>query len=104
MVPPGESFVLVDDCQWGMDRLDGRRAIPFLERDDEFAGRPANDDQAVAELERLRAEGTRFVVVGWPAFWWLEAYPGLARHLDSRFERSAESDRLKAFEVPAEAA
>jgi glycosyltransferase involved in cell wall biosynthesis len=99
VVPPGESFVLIDDCQWGMDRLDGRRAIPFLERQGEYAGRPSGDAEAIGELERLRGDGARFVVVGWPAFWWLDSYPGFARHLDTHFRPAAASDRLKAFDM-----
>ena len=98
-VPAGEPFVLVDDCRFGIDRLDGRRALPFPERDGEFAGPPPDDATAVRELERMRAGGARFAVVGWPAFWWLESYPAFARHLRATARCVADTELVKAFEL-----
>ena len=55
VVPPGESFILVDDQQWSDpggrgDVISGRRAIPFLERDGRYWGPPPDDAVAINEL------------------------------------------------------
>ena len=41
LVPAGHAFILVDDGTFGIERLDGRRAIPFIERDGQYLGSPA---------------------------------------------------------------
>ena len=97
MIADGESFLLVDDNQWGTELLTGRRAIPFPEQDGLYAGAPADDDAALRAFERLRSAGPRYMVFGWPAFWWLDHYVGLGRHLDARFRRVVENDRLIVF-------
>jgi hypothetical protein len=81
-VPAGEQFILIDEAQWGADRdFFGRICRHFLERDGNYHGRPADEAQAVAELERMRAEGVRHVAVAWCCTWWLEAYPALHARL-----------------------
>ena len=98
-VPPGETMVLVDQDAFGQGFSTGRRAIPFTEREGRYWGPPADGAQAVAELTRLCAMETRFVVIGWPAFWWLDSYPELRAHLDARFTRVLDTGRLKVFEA-----
>jgi glycosyltransferase involved in cell wall biosynthesis len=84
VVPEGESFVLVDQDEWGTDEVvGGRRRVLFPERGGSYWGAPADDEEALAELARNRERGVRFLVVGWPAFWWLEHYEGLRLQLDS---------------------
>lgn len=97
LIPAGECYLLVDDNQWGIELLSGRRAIPFPEKDGFFAGPPADDAMAIREFERLRGAGPAYMVFGWPGFWWLDHYVGLRRHLDARFERVVENDRLIVF-------
>jgi hypothetical protein len=99
-VPPGESMVLVDQDAFGAGFAAGRRAVPFPEREGRYGGPPADGAEAVAELVRLRApDGApiRFVVVGWPAFWWLESYPELRAHLAEHFTRVLDNERLQVF-------
>lgn len=98
-VPAGASFVLIDDCRWGMDEFEGRRALPFPERDGHYAGPPADDLEAVRELERTLASGVPAVVVGWPAFWWLDTYPQLRAFLLSDLQPVAQDDRVAIFEA-----
>src|SRR4051812_49184339 len=87
VVPADQRMIVIDDDDWGAQWerpgvVAGRAAVPFLERDGTWWGRPSDDAEAVAELGRLRADGARFVVVGWAAFWWLDHYGGLAAYLD----------------------
>lgn len=78
-----EPFILVDDAQWAMPNNDTWRALPFLERGGFYWGPPADDVEAVVELERQLASGVRWVVVAWPAFWYLDHYPALVRALEA---------------------
>jgi D-aspartate ligase len=82
-VPPGAVVIFVDKGV-GMEMGGGRRCVPFPERDGEWAGYPANDDEAIMELERLQALGAAFVVVPSWMRYWLDVYPGLAEHLRER--------------------
>jgi hypothetical protein len=105
IVPEGETFILVDDAQWGHgDALAGRRCLPFMEKGGRYWGPPADDEEAVQELERLRRGGAAFVVFAWPCFWWLDFYGGLSRHLRSRFERVTTNDRMVVFDLRSAAA
>jgi glycosyltransferase involved in cell wall biosynthesis len=97
-VPEQQRYVLIDDGQWGDGEIASRRhAIPFLERDGKYWGRPSDDETAIHELKRLEQAGAAFVVVAWPAFWWLDVYASLHGHLRSRWDCVLENDRLKIF-------
>lgn len=98
LVAPGESFILLDDEDWGVGpELAGRPRFAFLERDGEYWGAPPDDDTAIAELERMRAAGTRWLVIVWPAFWWLEQYAEFAAYLTQRFRLILVNERLRVF-------
>ena len=99
LVPEGARFVLVDHEVFREDVAATRTALPFLEHDGEYWGPPADDETAIAELERLRREGASFVVFGSPAFWWLDHYARLAEHLRERYPCVLDNDRLVAFEL-----
>jgi len=100
IVPPGEAFILVDDDQWGSgDLVAGRRRLPFVEHEGQHWGRPIDDEHAVGELERLRANGARFLVLGWSAFWWRDYYAGWFEHLRSSFRCVLHNERLHVFDL-----
>ncbi len=101
LVPRAESLILVDDGEWRTDIVPDRRVFPFLERDGYYWGRPADDAAAIQELERLRQQAPAFMVFGWPAFWWLEHYAGLHRHVRSKFPCVLDNDRVIAFDLRA---
>lgn len=102
IVPSGSSFILVDENQWETGEfVNGRRRIPFLERDGQYWGPPADDQTAIAECERLRSAGTDFIVFAWPAFWWLDQYRGLHEHLKVGYRCILQNDRLTAFDLRA---
>jgi Glycosyl transferase family 2 len=84
VVPPGERFTLIDQTLLGVEaQLRGRPVVAFPEANGEWAGNPGDDEEAVGELERLRADSLRYVAVAWPSFWWFEEYPRLGAALRS---------------------
>jgi glycosyltransferase involved in cell wall biosynthesis len=100
LVPPGDTFILVDRNRWGTDdSIAGRRRMPFLEREGQYGGAPSDDRTALREFERLRESGATFIVFGWPAFWWLNDYLGLHRRLRSQFRCILENERLIVFDL-----
>ena len=100
LIPPGNTFVLVDEDQWATGGVvSGRHCIPFLEQDGRYGGPPPDDDTAIQELERLRRAGASFVVFAWPAFWWLAYYTGLHHHLRAHFRCVLETKRLLVFDL-----
>ena len=99
VIPRGESFILVDQNEWGSDVITDRFLIPFLERGGQYYGVPSDDETAIRELERLRQAGAKFIVFGWPAFWWLDYYGGLRDYLDSKYACVLRNSRLVAFDL-----
>jgi polysaccharide pyruvyl transferase WcaK-like protein len=99
VIPEGQDLILVDECRWGTEVAAGHRVIPFLEKDGQYWGQPADDGTAIRELERLRQAGAGFMVFAAPAFWWLEYYAGLHAHLRSKFRCVLENDRLVVFDL-----
>jgi glycosyltransferase involved in cell wall biosynthesis len=100
VVPRGETFLLADEDEWEM-RDDGeRQPVPFPERDGVYWGRPADDAEAVRELERTRQEtGAAFLVFGWPAHWWLDHYTGLSEYVRSGFPSVLQNERVVIFDL-----
>ena len=96
---PGAPFILVDEAQWAIEEIDGRLAIPFLEKNGEYWGAPNDDEEAIRELNRLAQAGAAFVVFGAPAFWWLDYYSALSEYLRSKFTCVLENERLVIFDL-----
>jgi hypothetical protein len=99
LVPPGDPFILVDGNSWAADSINGRRAIPFLERDGQYWGPPSDDETAISEMERLRELGAGFIVFGEPAVWWLDYYAGFTRYLYSNFRCVLQHKDLVMFDL-----
>jgi hypothetical protein len=99
LVAPGGDFMLVDDYWIARDLFSTREAIRFFERDGQYWGPPADDETAIRELERRRVAGASHIVFAWPAFWWLEYYPGFHRYLRTKFHCVLENERLVAFQL-----
>ncbi|MEZ0264843.1 MAG: glycosyltransferase family 2 protein [Phycisphaerae bacterium] len=98
-VPPGSTIVLAGEEQWVTDEIGGRRVVPMLQRGGQYWGPPADDGQAIEELDRDRAAGATHLVVPWWATWWREHYDGFWRHLLERHELVFENDRLTLFRL-----
>lgn len=99
VVAADDPFILVDEDRIRSELPCAHRALPFLERNGQYWGPPLGDVTAIEEVERLRRHGARFLVVAWPAFWWLDFYGGLERHLNSRYRRVLETERVVIFEL-----
>lgn len=99
VIPSGDTFILVDESNFATDVFGDRKVLPFLERDGQYAGSPPDDGTAIREFERLRKSGATFMVFAWDAFWWLEFYSDLTRHLRSRFRCVTENKRVVIFDL-----
>jgi hypothetical protein len=98
-VPVGARLALSDETLLGFEaQLRGRTVLPFPEQDDgEWAGNPGDDEDALGELERLRAEGVPYLGFAWPAFWWFDTYPRFTRELRTQLPVIVEDDDLVLF-------
>ncbi|WP_375474537.1 glycosyltransferase family 2 protein [uncultured Nostoc sp.] len=97
VIPAGKRLILVDENQWSCEMLPEFDALPFLEHDSQYWGAPLDDEIAIQELERMRQAGASFMVIAWPAFWWLDYYSGLRNYLSSNFRRVLDNSRLVVF-------
>jgi len=99
-IAPGETFILIDEAQWGGQIFADRTNLPFTERDGQYWGPPADDEAAVAEFERLRGQWKpRYLVIAWPAFWWKEHYAAWMRFIDARYPRLHDDENLVVFDL-----
>jgi LmbE family N-acetylglucosaminyl deacetylase len=100
LVPPQDTFVLVDEDMLDAPRLLApRRCIPFTEHGGRYWGKPADDDAAIGELDRLRSAGANFIIFTWPALWWLDHYAAFASYLGSQFHCVRQNEFLVAFDL-----
>jgi hypothetical protein len=98
-IPPESTFILVDEEGNSTLATWDPRVPALLKSNEQSAGPTANDETAIREVERLRQAGASFLVVAWPAFWWLECYNGLQQHLCSSFRCLLENERLVVFDL-----
>jgi hypothetical protein len=95
----GATVILADDPnQWGaVQFVSDRRILPFLESEGQFYGLPADDGNAIQEMERLKQAGANYMAFGSPAFWWLDYYKEFHSYLRSRYQCLLENERLVVF-------
>jgi hypothetical protein len=99
LIPPGDLFLLADEEEMRGELALGSQALPFLEQDGEYWGRPEDDTTAIHELERLRRAGAAFIVFAWPAFWWLDYYSRFHQYLRARFRCLLQNELLVVFDL-----
>lgn len=84
IIPEGSAFILMDDNHWVTDSdFYGRKRIPFLSMNGEFAGAPVDDESAIAEIEKEKNKGAGFVVVPWSCFWYMDHYRKMKAYLET---------------------
>jgi glycosyltransferase involved in cell wall biosynthesis len=101
LVPEGDDLILADEGELASELSTGRGVLPFLERGGQYYGLPSNDETAIAELERMRRAGGKFMGFAWPAFWWLDYYTGLRTYLYTHFRCALQNSRIIAFDLRA---
>jgi hypothetical protein len=47
----------------------------------------------------MRQSGASFMVIGWPAFWWLDYYSKLREYIHSTFHQLLSNSRIMVFEL-----
>jgi GT2 family glycosyltransferase len=94
LVPPGATVLVISRGDRELVRLTEREGEHFPQHGDGgYAGHhPADADEAIAELERLRERGAGFLAIPPTARWWLDHYAGFARHLEERYRRLGAED------------
>jgi hypothetical protein len=98
ILPPQRDVILVDDGQYACSAIGERRVIPFLERNGVYWGPAADDNEAIAEFNRLRTVTTAHCIVFTrAAFWWLRQFPAFRQHLHDTARVLLENGRLIAF-------
>jgi hypothetical protein len=87
VVPPSKTVLMVSKGDENLLRLGSRTGWHFPRTDDgRYAGHyPADSEDAVRQLELLRDRGASYLVFPATSMWWLDHYPDLRRHLESRY-------------------
>lgn len=98
-VPARATLILVDEGRLSLENMGARRTLPFPEKQGTYWGPPAGDEEAIAELDRLRASGAGYLAFSWPAFWWLEYYSGFNRYVRTGYSCVFESDDVVIFRL-----
>jgi hypothetical protein len=65
---------------------------------------PESDGDAIDCVERLRRRGARAIVFVSSTFWWLDHYPGFARHLRRHYRCAEATDHVLVFDLGQRAA
>ena len=100
VVPEGQDFVLIDGNTWAAPReFMGRTVRSFIEMDGEDGGPPAEDELAIARVKVIRESQTRFLVLAWPCFWWLDEYPRWKQFLHDTGRCLLSNDALMIFDL-----
>jgi len=94
-----ETFIFVDHEMFRSDLPFWPKALPFLEKDQVYWGLPPDGGTAVAELERMRAQGAAFMVFAGVAFWILDYYEELREHLRRRFHCAVDNEHVIIFDL-----
>jgi hypothetical protein len=105
VAPPEATVLVVSKGDDGLLDLPERRGWHFPQgKDGEYCGYyPATSAEAIAHLEELRSIGAGFFALPRPAFWWLDYYGGLRRHLASNYSMVWRDDRCIIYALTSEA-
>ena len=99
LVPAGMAIVLVDEALWLAEEIASCMVLPFLERDGQRNGDPADDAEAIRELERMRQDGADFIVFPQHASWWFEHYRDFYVHLCRNYGSPVSNESFIAFDL-----
>jgi SAM-dependent methyltransferase len=94
---PGDTIILADEDRFGPTYLPGRAIRPIVERHGTYYGPPRDDEDAIAQLKRMKKEGADYLAIGWPAFWWLKHYKQFAAYLSGNCANVLINDNVMIF-------
>lgn len=86
-----------DDDMWCPETIGPFQVVPFPWVNGVFAGLPADDQQALAQLEAARAAGLDHLGFPSSSRWWLSHYPALAAELHRNWEPVVDEPELVVF-------
>jgi hypothetical protein len=88
LVPLNATVLVVSRGDDQLLRLGPRQTLHFPQDEDgKYAGyHPADSDDAIAMVERLRDRGADYLVLPASAFWWLEHYEAFKHYLENRYQ------------------
>jgi len=88
-VPEGATVLVVSDGDDELLKLGGQQRGWRFPRDTagDYNGKPADDKEAIAQLEALRAKGAGYLLLPEPSFWWLDYYKEFAAYLEGHAQR-----------------
>ncbi|HEX5113209.1 MAG TPA: glycosyltransferase [Saprospiraceae bacterium] len=99
-VPEKSKLILADDDQWQLaDEIAGRKVVHFIEKENQYWGPPANDDEAIKEIERQIRKRAGFIFFAWPSFWWFDYYKKMYSWLLDKHECVIRDERLVGFKL-----
>lgn len=99
VIGPEDRFIFVDEDTLRMQLQNSALAIPYLEKDGQCWGAPADDAAAIAEVERQQRAGAAFLVFTWPAFWYLDHYKAFAQSVRDHFACVLRNERVVVFDL-----
>ena len=70
-----------------------------MEKEGKFFGLPENDNIALQEFKSLHDMGAKYLVYGWPCFWWMEYDEIFTNYINSHYACIEKTDRLIVFEL-----
>ena len=85
-LPAGSTVAVISKGDEELLKLNGHRGWHFPRGTDGGYANiyPANGVEAVVQLNQVREQGARFLLIPRPAFWWLDYYCEFKSHLESR--------------------
>jgi hypothetical protein len=94
VLPPSSTVLVVSRGDDRLLDLDGHCAWHFPQSGEgNYAGHhPGDSEEAKARIEQLRAQGAQYLLFPKTAFWWLDFYEGLRRHLETHYREIARGD------------
>jgi glycosyltransferase involved in cell wall biosynthesis len=98
-VPRGKRIAVADKHDPTLLRLSGRRGWHFPDLRLLPSGYPEDSERAVQHLDVLRGRGADYIVFPSAAFWWLDHYDGLRRHLETDHHRVVADERCVIYEL-----
>jgi GT2 family glycosyltransferase len=98
-LPPATAVIVASRGDDELLRFPAHRGWHFPQVDGGvYAGHyPADSDEAIAELERLRAQGGQYFLVPKTSLWWLDYYRELGLYLEQRCQEVVHDDACVVF-------